>query len=176
MFSNCYRIEKTRSSRSHAGEAGIYFVTLCCHQRKNYFGSVVHNAVQLTEIGCIAHNCWSMIPMRYPHVSLDTFVVMPNHLHGLIEIQTQAETENRKPRSNQLWQLQQGSLYAIVQAYKAAVKRICWYWDYEEFKWQSRHFEQIVPPDGSLNRIRQDILNNPRKWTMERNNPSSLWM
>ena len=65
---------------------GAYFVTICAHRRLHHFGAVVGDAVQLSEIGEIAAAYWAEIPTHYPQIELDAFVVMPNHVHGIVFI------------------------------------------------------------------------------------------
>ncbi len=63
---------------------GIYFLTICCRERKSFFGNIENNKMHLSEIGSIASRFWMEIPSHFPHVKLDEFVIMPNHLHGII--------------------------------------------------------------------------------------------
>jgi len=66
---------------------GYYFVTICTHNRFNYFGTIKnHNTVELSPIGIVARQYWLDIPKHFPIVSLDEFIVMPNHVHGIIVI------------------------------------------------------------------------------------------
>jgi REP element-mobilizing transposase RayT len=67
-------------------QRGAYFVTLVTHGRQCLFGQIVDGKMQLNEGGEITHQCWMEIPKHYPHVSLDAFVIMPNHVHGIIII------------------------------------------------------------------------------------------
>jgi REP element-mobilizing transposase RayT len=66
------------------GQSGAYFVTLCTHQRRQVFGEVVNQTMRLTAAGMMAQECWFAIPDHYPDVELDAFVVMPNHVHGIL--------------------------------------------------------------------------------------------
>lgn len=67
-------------------QEGLYFITLCCHDRNNYFGFVEHGNMVFSEAGKIAHECWLDIPNHFPNTVLHEFVIMPNHVHGIIEI------------------------------------------------------------------------------------------
>jgi hypothetical protein len=67
-------------------QRGAYFVTLVTHGRQCLFGQIVDGKMQLNEGGEITNQCWMEIPKHYPHVSLDAFVIMPNHVHGIIII------------------------------------------------------------------------------------------
>ncbi len=65
---------------------GFYFVTICCKNREMFFGDVVVGKMQLSEIGKIAEKFWLEIPDHFSFVKLDKFIIMPNHIHGIIEI------------------------------------------------------------------------------------------
>lgn len=65
---------------------GAYFVTICVHKRACLFGEIVDGEMVLNDAGSVAAKCWHAIPDHFPHVILDTFVVMPNHVHGILFI------------------------------------------------------------------------------------------
>jgi REP element-mobilizing transposase RayT len=65
-------------------QAGMYFITMCCQDRLCRFGRVVDGEMMLNEFGEIAYSEWVNLPERYPHISLDVFQIMPNHVHGII--------------------------------------------------------------------------------------------
>jgi REP element-mobilizing transposase RayT len=177
-FKNRYRTTTTRLPQYDYGKAGFYFVTICTHDRLSFFGDVVNENPDLSAIGHIAHDCWLAIPQHHTHVALDAFVIMPNHVHGLIQIVNPVPAADpvRQRVGNQFGPLQKGSLPAIVQSYKAAVTRQCRQQGHEHFKWQPRYYEHIVRQDGSLDRIRQYIVDNPRKWATNQQNLPNQWM
>lgn len=70
--------------------AGEYFVTICTHGRQHLFGEIIQNEMQLNEFGLIAQSVWQNLPLRYHHLELDEFVVMPNHIHGILIINENA--------------------------------------------------------------------------------------
>ncbi|MCK9328141.1 MAG: hypothetical protein M0P69_21775 [Bacteroidales bacterium] len=81
-----YRIESTRLRGWDYGSNGMYFITICTYNREHYFGEIITPTMQLSEIGKIAQNYWNQIPKHFPFVQLNEFVVMPNHVHGIIII------------------------------------------------------------------------------------------
>ena len=93
-FQNKYRIPSARASRWNYGNNATYFITICTRHREHYFGEIVEtrfiasvaHEMQLSELGKIAGQCWNKIPKHFPFVMLDEFVVMPNHVHGIIAI------------------------------------------------------------------------------------------
>ena len=70
-------------------QSGAYFVTLCIQNRRRLLGKIHNNHVVLNEYGELIHKCWEQINQKYPNVDLDHFIVMPNHLHGIIIINNQ---------------------------------------------------------------------------------------
>ena len=71
-------------------QPGAYFVTICTFQKQSIFGTVENGRVRLSPIGEIARGCWVDIPHHFPGVDVSTFVVMPNHMHGILAIEERA--------------------------------------------------------------------------------------
>ncbi|GAB4506282.1 MAG: hypothetical protein Kow00123_04200 [Anaerolineales bacterium] len=71
-------------------DAGAYFVTIVAHGRECVFGHIADGPMAVNECGEIVAACWHDLPRHYPHVELDAFVVMPNHVHGVIVIRGDA--------------------------------------------------------------------------------------
>ena len=89
---------------------GLYFITICCYEKTCLFGDVIDDEIRLNTAGIIARNCWLAIPKHFPNVQLHQFVIMPNHIHGIIEFIVGAKnfsphfTNNHSPHSvNQKW-------------------------------------------------------------------------
>lgn len=85
-FRNTYRIPPARLAGWDYGQNGSYFITICTKNRKCWFGDVVEGRMILSEFGKIADQCWMDIPDHFPFVRLDVYVVMPNHIHGIVII------------------------------------------------------------------------------------------
>jgi putative transposase len=85
-FLDKYRIPTARASWWNYGDNAPYFVTICTKEKRHYFGKIEDRKITLTDIGLAAITCWNAIPDHFPFVKLDAFVVMPNHLHGIIVI------------------------------------------------------------------------------------------
>jgi len=83
-FQNKYRIESSRLQNWDYGWNGAYFVTICTQDKICYFGEINNCTTQFSEIGEIANKYWQDIPFHFPYVFLDAFVVMPNHVHGVL--------------------------------------------------------------------------------------------
>jgi putative transposase len=85
-YKNKYRISSARLQTWDYGYNGLYFVTICTKNREHYFCKIVDGQIIFSEIGEIARKYWHEIPEHFPFVNLDEFVVMPNHIHGIIII------------------------------------------------------------------------------------------
>ncbi|MEM7029657.1 MAG: transposase [Chloroflexota bacterium] len=147
-------------------QTGFYFVTICTYQRHHLFDDP-----QLSEI---AANAWQRIPNQphAQHAALDEWVVMPNHIHGLIEVVHLPDTS--EPQVDGKRSLQPGSLGAIIGNYKMlvtkrakAMKRML---NTDMNVWQRGYWERIVRNDRELNEIRKYIQDNPLRWAEDRDN------
>ena len=85
-FKNKYRIPSARLQNWDYGSPGLYFITICTKNRECYFGEIKNGEMILNETGKIADQCWAEIPAHFKLVELGEFVIMPNHLHGIIII------------------------------------------------------------------------------------------
>ena len=179
-FKNKYRIASTRLRNWDYAADGYYFVTICTKDKKCYFGNVLDSAMKLSKIGKIANVYWQEIPKHFPFVELDEFIVMPNHIHGIIIINNIVETQNVASL-----QLQRGAknkfgpqsknLASIIRGFKIGVKK----WatiNNIPFQWQSRFYDNIVRNGKSLSKIRQYIANNPSNWERDKNNAGNLYI
>jgi REP element-mobilizing transposase RayT len=175
-------------------QAGAYFVTICTQDRAFLFGQVVHDEMQLNDAGKMVYDVWNDLPAFYPGVQTDAFIVMPNHIHGII-ILVGADPRVcpaqpsvgvgpcAYPGQPQEMGQPQGvaptlGLPDVVHRFKTmttkryadGVKRLGW----EPFRgrlWQRNYYEHIIRNEESLNRIREYILTNPMRWELDRENP-----
>jgi len=93
-YQNKYRIPSARLPGHDYGAPGWYFVTICTHNRHWYFGKVVDGEMRHSPVGQQASDNWKAIPDHFDHARLDAFVVMPNHVHGLVGLVARVESEN----------------------------------------------------------------------------------
>ena len=90
-FRNKYRIETTRLNGFDYAKPGNYFITICTKDREPLFGEIIDGKIKLSESGKIVSDCWSDLPNHYPNIILDEFIVMPNHIHGIIIIRNRTD-------------------------------------------------------------------------------------
>ncbi len=86
-FQSKYRIPSSRMQNWDYGWNGAYFVTICTDHRICFFGEIRNHEMNLSEIGEMARRYWLEIPKHFPFVILDAFVIMPNHVHGIVMIE-----------------------------------------------------------------------------------------
>ena len=160
--------------------AGTYFVTICVKERKCVFGDVQNSNVVLSPIGEIVYQCWNEIPNNFNSVKLYVFIVMPNHLHGIVVmtndcrgVQLNAPTRNASNFYG-LISPKQKTLSVIIRTFKAAVTTLCRKNNYHFFELQRNHYEHIVRNEDELNRIREYIINNPLQWQFDKENPNRI--
>ena len=158
-------------------QTGYYLVTICTQDRVNYFGEIEKGRMRLDDIGQIVTDCWQAIPEHFHNTVLDEFVVMPNHIHGIIVIKGNDFLKNsgdgvgnndrcslRNARNMQL-------LPKIISQYKSSATRIVRKrWGDHIFSWQKSFYDHIIRNDEDLYRIRTYIQNNPLNWTLDENN------
>ncbi|MBD2199806.1 transposase [Calothrix anomala FACHB-343] len=162
-------------------QTGAYFITICTKGRQCLFGNVVQGEMQLNTLGYIAFNCWQTIPDHFPHIALDTFIIMPNHVHGILIIIDNSVgglhcypfNQNIEYNIGKFGKPLPGSISTVIGSYKSVVsKRINIIWQtHSQSIWQRNFYELIGREEKSINNIREYIVNNPRRWADDPENP-----
>lgn len=158
---------------------GYYFVSIRTRDRREWFGKIENGAMKLNKWGEIAKKIWIEIPKHFENAKLDKFVIMPNHIHGIIIIENDdiGIVGNRHACSLRACSLhtkrQYQSIPIIVGSYKSAVtKYINMTNNKIGFHWQKSFYDSIIRSKSSLNRIRRYIDNNPQQWPSDKENPN----
>ncbi|HUV05125.1 MAG TPA: transposase [Armatimonadota bacterium] len=159
-------------------QAGAYFVTICTRGQECVFGEIEDGMIRLNSLGLIVRACWDDLPRHYVHVELDAFVIMPNHIHGIVLFQdppsvgaglrpapTPASTDGRRH-----------GLPEFVRAFKSfASRRI------NELRstpgvrvWQRNYYEHIIRSRKSLDAIRRYVEDNPIQWPFDSEHPANI--
>ncbi len=159
--------------------AGAYFVTIVVDRRRCLLGTVDGTAAVPTDAGRAATACWQALPEKYPHLELDAFVVMPNHLHGIVVAHdTSVGAGSPRPipgpvASPMARPLPRPTLGQILGFFKyqstVAVNQLRGTPGTK--LWQRNYYEHIVRTDRSHGRIREYIATNPERWSADRENP-----
>ena len=150
-------------------QAGAYFVTVVVRDRSCSFGSVVDGAVQLNDTGRLVRDSWEWLAVRYPYVTLDEYVVMPNHLHGIIAMtdpcrggsRTAQTPVRRQPLGRMIGAFKTVSTKRLNLARRTPGRPI----------WQRNYYERVIRDDEELAGVREYIVNNPTQWELDKYNP-----
>jgi REP element-mobilizing transposase RayT len=184
LFQNKYRISSVRLQSWNYANAGMYFITICTKNRECYFGKIIvetqciaslqQPALNSTEIGKIAYDEWFKTPELRPDMNLELgeFVVMPNHIHGIICIGENEYNHDGHGRDamhcvsieykNQFTP-QSKNISSIIRGYKSAVTTYARK-NNIPFNWQSRFHDHVIRSKDEYARISDYIINNPVKW------------
>lgn len=190
-----YRIEPARLRGYDYSSPGSYFVTICTKRMIRYFGECVGGEMKLSSIGEIIAVEWKKTPVIRPDVAIDDFVVMPNHMHGIIVIgksnsgdltdqvpfadiddnvaQTTrggkgmsiVETTRRVVSTGSI--LTSNSLGSIIGQFKSICTKRIRKAGLEQFAWQPRYYDRIIRDEAELDRIREYIISNPINWNSD---------
>ena len=156
------------------GAVGAYFVTVCVQDGRCLFGNIVDGVMRPNDAGRMAECCWLDIPAHFPRVEVDVFVVMPNHVHGILCItepapETGAGAERPvkgRPRGTSK------TIGSVIRGFKIGVTT----WMRQHAPgltvWQRNYYEHVVRNQEDLHRIREYIVNNPARWAEDWENPA----
>ena len=149
--------------------AGFYFVTVVSHKHKNIFCEINDGQIDLSLVGVIIEETWEAIPMHYSYVKLDSFVVMPNHIHGIIIIKEVGATRASPVLSKNK------TLGVLLGSFKSAVtKRVHDEGMFlHERVWQRNYYEHVIRDEPDYNRIFEYIAHNPANWSLDEENVGS---
>jgi REP element-mobilizing transposase RayT len=144
---------------------------------KSVFGDVVDGKMLLNNFGRIVVKCWDAIPEHFRNVQLDEFVIMPNHIHGILVIYEDGRgTACRAPTVERFSKSVANSLPTIIRSFKSAISNRI-----NKMRrtsgatiWQRNYYEHVIRNENKLNKIRQYIQTNPLKWHLDRENPERV--
>jgi putative transposase len=166
--------------------SGAYFITVCTQNRIGLFGEIIRragsgispgwadNQMELNEADHMITRVWNLLPEYYVQIDIDAFVVMPNHVHGIIIITTDNDIGCRLTQAGVSGQTQRfapTSLPEVVKSFKSYTTRKhmdgvknCDWKPFDGKLWQRNYYEHIIRDDDDLNRIREYIQYNPTNW------------
>jgi putative transposase len=165
-------------------QEGLYFITINTKDRECLLGKIINAEMVLNDAGKIANECWLEIPKHFPNVIMHEYIIMPNHVHGIIElirvddipdqiaknvgtrhvVSLHNRDHNHGDNHNQFSKPIPGSISVIIQQYKSSVTRFFNKNNVSHFSWQSRFYEHIIRNEKSHQQITDYTLTNPRNW------------
>jgi REP element-mobilizing transposase RayT len=160
---------------------------MCTQDRIHLFGEIIDNELILNDCGKVANQCWLDIPNHFPHAKLHEFVIMPNHIHGIIEIvENMGIHKNLNSTSNflnSIWLVGEKNFSPQLTEFKSPVKTIgsivrgfkigVTKWIRNEYPdsftknrsvWQRDYFDRIIRDQMEFDRIEKYIFDNPKNW------------
>jgi len=179
-YQNKYRIASARLQNWDYASEGAYFITICTKDRRHYFGAVKNGKMVLSNAGVIANLMWHEIKNHGKNVELGGFIVMPNHVHGILilndisnldpgqEILETGHALSLKSPGQQRFQNQgKNTVSSIIGSYKSAVTKYCNRLGFE-FGWQTRFYDHIIRDGRAFENISNYIINNQEKWDIDK--------
>lgn len=184
-FRDKYRIKSLRLKDWNYSSEGAYFITICTKDRECFFGNIENAEMTLNNVGKIAKEYWQEIPQHFPCVVLDEFIIMPNHVHGIIfiyhsDISTNVAVETKNLLSLQYRQQNKlcgtsRTIGSIIRGFKIGVTK--WINNNTHLLniWQKNFYDHIIRDEKSLNNIRQYIIDNSLNWENDKNKTENLY-
>ena len=167
--------------------AGGYYITIVVWQRECLFGEVVNKEMVLSKFGLVAKQQWEKLPKRFPNIELGAYMIMPNHMHGIIEIindrgtagnqiNFDAESSRRAPMQEQFQKPVAGSIPTMIRSYKSAVSyRINLMRGTDGVPvWQRNYYEHVIRNETDLQNKTDYIESNPLLWDEDDENPNNM--
>jgi putative transposase len=165
-FQRRFRTTSTRLKDWDYSSAGWYFVTICTRNQNPFFGKIIDSENHYSPAAIIVAEEWVRTDMLRPNVSLDEWVIMPNHLHGIIIIEDVETPRRGVCTETSYWKA--NSLGSIINQFKGACTKRIRKAENPDFAWQSRYFDHVIRNKESLRKIRRYIQENPMKRALDR--------
>jgi putative transposase len=154
-------------------QKGAYYITIITKDRKNIFGCIMGDEVELSLAGQVAQVEWSAISTKFPYIDLDEFVIMPNHIHGILFIQNPGQFPNQpRSESTMINGAPKNSIISVIENYKSLTSRKIRQLNFIPGGqvWHTRFYDHIIRGYEEFEKIREYIVNNPSKWNRDEEN------
>jgi putative transposase len=153
---------------------GEYFITICTFDRNCILGEIIEEKMKLSSSGEIVKKCWEQIPGYYKDVELDEYIIMPNHIHGIVVLTEPVGAIHESPLPITPQQRRKMKLSKIVGRFKMTTAKEINILQGISGKsvWQRGYYEHIIRNEKELYNIRDYIINNSTKWVSDEENTS----
>ena len=153
-------------------QPGAYFVTISTQARESFFGDIADCLMNMDDAGRMVVEWWEKIPDRFPSFVTDEYVVMPNHFHGIV-VNVGADPRVCPGPKATLPRIVQWFKTMTTNEYMRGVRNRGWA-PFDRRLWQRNYYERVIPNEVELNRAREYIVYNPRKWAEDSENPNNI--
>jgi putative transposase len=133
--------------------SGAYFVTVCARARACLFGESLDEDIRLSQTGQLVKRCWIDLPIHFPGMALDAFIVMPNHLHGIVWL---SRAGHAPP------------LPVVIGSFKSVASRTA-----GRPLWQRSFYDRVIRDEDELRALQKYVVQNPLRWALDNENSSS---
>ena len=172
---NLRQRKPTRKPGIDYARPGFYFVTICTKEKEEILGKINGNTMSLNDLGCIIRECWLDLPNHYSLCRLHEFAVMPNHVHGIVEIVAGSIVGAGLRPARLDKPARSYSLTEIIRAFKAfSARKINQKYPDGLFQWQRSFHDRIIRDKGELTAIARYIIENPRNWSDDEENQNMI--
>lgn len=158
-----YNRQSIRLHNHDYSEEGVYFITICTQNMLCLFGNISKDEMILSDAGKMIEKQWMNMPNRFQNIELDEFVIMPNHLHGIVIVNPNARADTRPARTNTIGEMICAFKSITSNEYINGVKNLGWP-VFDQKIWHRNYYEHIIRNIVSLDNIRQYIKQNPANW------------
>jgi len=162
--------KRNRLKEYDYSQGGYYFITICVNDRKNYFGRIDGNKCILNVFGKTIKQILEKIPVQYTYISIDYYVIMPDHIHAIVIIDPSENISVVTSRDMSLDKKQKRkikSLSEIIGAFKTMSSKELHNKGLKEFKWQRSFYDRIIRNEKELYHIRKYIEQNPLSFEID---------
>ena len=173
-----HRRRSIRLSGYDYSSAGAYFITVVVQSGLCVFGEVVDGEMRLSGAGEMVRRVWEGMPERFAYVVVDAYVVMPNHVHGVAFLGQTAATTDASTGETARDVPTLGDVVRVFKSvttveYGKGVRGLGWE-RFEKRLWQRNYYERVIRNGSELRAVREYIVNNPRNWELDRENPGGV--
>jgi REP element-mobilizing transposase RayT len=176
MSNNNKERKNNRMKGYDYSQCGWYFITICTKNMESFFGEINDGKILLNEYGGIAEKYWIDLPNHYNNCVLDEFVIMPNHIHGIVVVYDNPEFANivgNRHACSLRVKPQYKNIPIIIGSFKSAVSKII-HRQNHLFQWQKLFYDHIIRDEEALQKIRDYIRLNPLKRVVDINDGIDL--
>lgn len=179
VFANKYKLKSSRLKNFDYSSSGFYFITICTYRHNNFFGKIINQQMELSKMGLITRQCIIDIPKHFKNVLIDEYMIMPNHVHLLLEL-TKSNVNSVETHHGASLQIRYQSYHfhrlaiksnqtipKIINQFKSAVthqinhKTVF-------FAWQPRYHDIIIKNEKQYFTIKNYIKNNVINWEKDK--------